>query len=159
MLEFDEVAYGVGGVELYDLGQIEAAQTGYSVDTSGRSLVGDGPGDWRSDWIVIGNEIACGDPVFVSIKPPHPVFTAVHGQGEWTPELIAPSIERFWECLEAFRRFAIHRGSPVEAEANPPGGQEIEGYLEEILRLCDANPDTVVFWAVQAEIGMNAEES
>ena len=81
-LRFDDVANGVGGIKLGQVGELDAAQTGYSVDTAGRSLVGNGPGDWSSDWIVIGFETACGDPLFLSAKPPHPVFMAMHGQGD-----------------------------------------------------------------------------
>ncbi len=73
------------------------------------------------------------------------------------PTLVAPSIERFWNLLETFRRFALHRGSPVEAEENPPDDGEIQVYVEEVLRLCDRNPDAVGFWAAQAEIGMNED--
>jgi len=156
-LGFDDVAYGVGGIELYQVGALEVAQTGYSVDASGRSLTGNGDGDWSPDWIVIGFETACGDPIFLSTRPPHPVFTAMHGQGDWSPGMIAPSIERFWDCLETFRRFAAGRGSPVEAETNPPDDIQIEAYLREVLRFCDGKPAACGFWAVEAQIGMNDE--
>jgi len=158
-LGFDEVNYGVGGIKLFELAELENGQIGYSVKADGQSLTGRGPGDWREDWLVIGYETALGDPVFLSTQPPHPVFTAFHGQGTWTPDLIAPSVERFWDCLDAFRRFAHRRGSPAELELNPPEEQEIEDYLSEVLHLCDGNVDTVVFWSVQAQIGMNAEDS
>lgn len=88
-LEYDEVSYGVGGIALYRADELDSAQLGCSVDTTGRSLVGDDPGSWSSDWIVIGNETACGDPIFLSVAAPYSVFTAMHGQGEWTPDLVA----------------------------------------------------------------------
>jgi hypothetical protein len=156
-LDYDEVAYGVGGIALYRIAELDAAQIGYSVDTKGRPLVTDGPGSWSSEWIVIGNETACGDPIFLSATPPHPAFTAMHGQGEWTPQLVAPSIDTFWECLDTFRRFALHRGSPVEMQENLPNDWEIEIYLEDLLRLCSRDPSAVGFWAVQAQIGMEDE--
>ena len=34
---------------------LDATQAGYSVDAAGRSLVGEGAGDWRSTWMVIGS--------------------------------------------------------------------------------------------------------
>jgi hypothetical protein len=154
-LDFREIAYGVGGVELYDLGELDAAQLGYSVHPNGRSLVGSSPGEWQQDWIVIGHETACGDPIFLSTKPPHPVFTAMHGQGKWEPKMISPTMESFWECLQAFKQFAIGRGNPVDLQRNPPDEAETEAYLKEVFRFCDDDANAVVFWYVQAEIGMN----
>jgi hypothetical protein len=156
-LGFDAVPYGVGGIELYQVGELEGAQTGYSVDTEGRSLTGSDPGDWSSDWIVFGFETACGDPIFLSSGQPHSVFTAMHGEGDWSPDVVAPSIEKFWDCLEIFRGFAAGRGSPGELEANPPNDTEIEAYLQALLRCCDGDPAAVAFWAAQAEIGMDDE--
>jgi len=158
VIGFDEVAYGVGGIELYQVGELEDAQTGSSVDTDGRSLVGRHPGSWSADWIVIGSETACGDPIFISAKAPYPVFTAIHGEGVWKPEPVAPSIERFWECLATFKRFAAHRGSPDEAAAYPPDDQETEAFVEEVVRPCDGNAAAVEFWTTQAEIGMEEKE-
>src|SRR5690242_21907650 len=105
-LGFREVSYGVGGIELDDVEELAEAQLGYSVDPSGRSLVGSRPGDWQEDWIVVGHDTACGDPIFLSTKSPHPMFTAMHGQGEWLPEIIAPTVDSFWACLLVFKRFA-----------------------------------------------------
>jgi len=147
-LSFREVGYGVGGIELYELGELDAAQLGYSVHPSGSSLVGNSPGDWQGEWIVVGRETACGDPIFLSTKSPHPRLTAMHGQGEWIPKIIAPTLDRFWECLQAFRSFAIGRGSPGEADANPPDDAGIQAYLEEIRRFCNGDVNAVVFWTV-----------
>src|SRR5215831_739456 len=123
-LDFDGVDYGVGGVELFQPEDVPSAQLGYAVATDGKSLVGTGPGDWRSDWIVIGRETTCGDPIFVSQTKPHQVFTAMQGEGSWEPRVVAPDLEMFRDCLEIFRRFAHARGSPVELERNPPSEQE-----------------------------------
>jgi hypothetical protein len=95
-----EVAYGVGGLELYDLNELEAAQMGYSVDPSGRSLAGTGPGEWRAHWIVVGHETACGDPIFISTDWPHPVYSAIHGEGACSPSVLAPSVESFFGCID-----------------------------------------------------------
>ena len=51
---------------------------------------------------------------------PHPVFSAIHGEGSWDQKLVAPSMGTFSPCLIAFRAFAADRGNPVELEANPP---------------------------------------
>jgi hypothetical protein len=157
-LGFDSVKCGVGGIELFDVSDLEARLRGYSHDGKGRSLVGDGPGDWLSEWIVIGHETACGDPIFLTKNPPHPVFTAMHGAGAWSPRTVAPSLERFWECLEIFKRFAVGRSNPVELEANLPDDEEIRAYLMQWSRLCDGDLAAVEFWGIQAEIGMEDEQ-
>jgi hypothetical protein len=157
-LGFGSVACGVGGIELYDVSKLDDAQRGYSYDSDGRSLVGSGPGDWLSEWIVIGHETACGDPIFFSTNPPHPVFSAMHGAGTWSPRTVAPSLERFWTCLEIFKGFAVGRSNPVELQANLPGDEEIRAYLMQLLRLCDGDLAAVEFWGIQAEIGMEDEQ-
>lgn len=137
-LGFGEVSYGVGGVALYELSELQEAQIGYSVDDSGSSLAGKGAGNWDHRWLVIGRETALGDPIFLSANPPHAVFTAVHGQGYWSETLVAPSIEQFWACLRVFREFAMDRGSLVEAEAHPPNDLEVRAYLEQLEHICNS---------------------
>jgi hypothetical protein len=156
-LEGRKVSYGVGGIKLCPPDGLDNAQVGYSIDANGRPLVTDHPGSWSPDRIVIGNEVACGDPLFLSLVAPNPVFTAMTGEGEWKPTLVAPSIETFWKCFERFKQFAINRGSPIELERNPPSDSEIEADLNDLLRLCSEHYSAVGFWATQAEIGMDDE--
>jgi hypothetical protein len=155
---FDRIEYGVGGIVLLDSARLAEGQIGYSVTPEGTTLIGGGDGDWHSDWLVIGCESACGDPIFMSVIPPYPVFTAMHGQGSWDPKLVAPSIDVFWECLRRFRHFAEARSYPVQLEANPPSHDEITTYLQDVGRLCNGNADAVDFWLVQGEIGMESDE-
>jgi hypothetical protein len=117
-LEFDSIEYGVGGVELWKVEDIAGHQLRYSVDASGKSLLGSKEGDWQRDWIAIGRETACGDPIFLSAEPPHPVFTAMHGEGCWDPRVIAPTTEKFFACLHLFQKMASGRGTPVDLETN-----------------------------------------
>ena len=151
-LLFDEVSYGVGGIELATVAKLPEAQQGYSVNTDGHPLADTELGSWSADWVVIGHEMACGDPIFLSLTAPHPVYTAMseekEEEGEWVPNLIAPTVDKFWDCLERFRRFAIEKS---------PGDHQIGAYLTGILRFCDGIPETVEFWAIQAEIGMEDE--
>ncbi len=156
-LGFDEIPYGVGGVQLYTLDKLSIAQIGYSLDEDGVKLDDTELGTWSADWFVIGNETACGDPIFLSLEEPHPVFTAMQEDDVWTPNLIAPSLDVFWQCLERFQQFAGGRGDPVALEKNPPKDAEIETFLKDMLRLCDGIPETLEFWAIQAEIGMDDE--
>lgn len=153
-----EVSYGAGGITLRAADELQAAQIGYAVDAGGHPLVADKSGGWASDWYVIGNEMACGDPIFLSVTQPNPVFTAVHGDGRWKPSLAAPSIEAFWRCLDRFTQFANKRANPVALEENAPSDREIESYLRDLISFCGKKDYAAVgFWATQAEIGMEDE--
>ncbi|PFH90579.1 hypothetical protein [Bacillus sp. AFS088145] len=67
---------------------------GYIINENGASLCGDGIGDWKEKWIVIGYEEMCGDPVFVDVDHDnYPIYTAMHGDGDWDPILILKSIK------------------------------------------------------------------
>jgi hypothetical protein len=151
-LDFDRIDYGAGGIELLQSQDVPKNQVGYAVDSDGHSLVGTGQGDWRSEWVVIGHETACGDPILASQKNPHSVFHAAHGEGAWEPILVAPSLEIFRRCLEVFRRFANGRSCPVDLEANPASVEEQSQFLAEIRQLTAEDPGAWGFWAVQAEI-------
>jgi len=156
-LGFDEISYGVGGIYLLPPEEVSSGQIGYAVDAHGSSLIGNGAGEWRDEWIVIGQETACGDPLFISVDPPYPVFWAMHGQGAWAAKFVAPSLERFWSCLELFREFANARENSVQLAANAPSKEEIEAYLSSVRHLCDEDEDAFDFWLIQAEIGMNED--
>ncbi|GLV63496.1 hypothetical protein Bmyc01_21660 [Bacillus mycoides] len=81
-------------IELFNSEEIEEGQLGYSFDEEGQSLAGNEEGDWKEGWIVIGIDSYLGDPIFVdSNDENYPVYTAMHGEGEWEKECIAERIE------------------------------------------------------------------
>jgi hypothetical protein len=92
---FDRIDYGVGAIVLFNPAELAEGQIGYSITPDGTTLIGDGDGDWHYDWLVIGHEDACGDPIFMSVVPPYPVFTAIHGEGSWDEKQVAPSLDKF----------------------------------------------------------------
>lgn len=149
---FDRIDYGVGGIVLFSLAELEKAQIGYAVTREGTTLIGDGDGDWHSDWLVIGYEAACGDPIFMSVVSPYAVYTALHGRGSWNAKLVAPSLDAFWRCLRVFLEFAQGRGNPAEVEASPPSENEISIYRQDVDRLCTGNGEAIEFWLLQTEI-------
>jgi hypothetical protein len=155
-LEFDAVEYGVGGIQLFQPDELPRGQVGFAVASDGEVLVGIGPGDWRPEWIVIGHETACGDPIFATDEPPHPVFSAMHGEGSWEPKLVAPSIETFGACLTAFRVFAAGRSNPVQIDANPTTREQQAQFLTVIRNLTNSSQDALEFWAVQIELDLDA---
>ena len=97
--DVDTVECGVGGIQLLRSDEVPGGQVGFSVASDGESLDDVGPGNWRPEWVVIGRETVCGDPIFASEETPHPVFSAMHGVGSWEPRLVAPSIAVFAQCV------------------------------------------------------------
>jgi hypothetical protein len=81
---FDTVEYGGIGVQLFQSDEVPPEQVGFAIGPQGESLVGVRPGDWQPEWVVIGRDTGCGDPIFASQEHPHPVFSAMHGQGFWS---------------------------------------------------------------------------
>lgn len=78
-------------IELFNSEEIE----------EGQSLVGNEEGDWKEGWIVIGIDSYLGDPIFVDSNDENcPVYTAMHGEGEWEPECIAERIEDIIEKVK-----------------------------------------------------------
>ncbi|HDX9631689.1 TPA: hypothetical protein ROY30_005456 [Bacillus cereus] len=81
-------------IELFNSEEIEEGQLGYSVDDEGQSLIGNEEGGWKEGWIVIGLDSYLGDPIFVDSNDENcPVYTAMHGEGDWESECIAERIE------------------------------------------------------------------
>ncbi|EOP90918.1 hypothetical protein [Bacillus cereus] len=74
-------------IELFNSEEIEEGQLGYSFDEEG--------------WIVIGIDSYLGDPIFVDSNDENcPVYTAMHGEGEWELECIAERIEDIIEKVK-----------------------------------------------------------
>ena len=131
-----EVSFGCGGIALLPLDEIEQAQLGYSVTSDGASLCSGEDGAWQLNWLVIGHDTACGDPVFIdSRRLTMPVFTAMHSEGAWRPKQIATSLDTFAKCLEEFSRIFQGRSNPMEREANPVSDEERTSYLQRIAEL------------------------
>lgn len=59
-----EAEEGPDEVNLVSPGELDEAQVGYAVDPQGYDLTG-GEGDWRQEWLVIGDDALLGDPYFV----------------------------------------------------------------------------------------------
>ena len=111
---------GSSGLRFFSESEFTDGQRGYSVDTHGRSFATGEKGGWEHPWQVIGYEELCGDPIFVDSEAEgFPVFTAIHGIGEWNPDLIGDTLESFKECLNVLADLAVGRENPVKLAANP----------------------------------------
>lgn len=152
----DIVEYGGIGIQLFRSNEVPEGQLGFAVTSDGRPLIGSDPGDWRSEWAVIGRDTGCGDPVFASDLTPHPVFSAMHGEGYWQAKLVAPSLDAFAHCFRLFQRFAAGRNIPDEVNANPPKLEEQAQFLTVIRSLTDGDNDALGFWAVQIDLDLDS---
>lgn len=100
------------GIKVFTLDQMEKGQIGYGCDPDGRPL----EGGWKAEWLAIGYEELCGDPLFIDTAQPQlPVYTAAHGQGSWAPDLIAPSTTVFFEFLNLIKKVKQNLLSPEAA--------------------------------------------
>ena len=144
-IAFESVSFGYTNVNLFPAEELKDAQVGYSISDSGESLTGNKEGDWREEWLVVGSEDLCGDPIFVDLtKPEFPVFTAAHGEGYWNPILIASSFQGFINALEEIGRVAQGRKNPIELERKPVSASERERALS---RIAEFNPEaSLEFW-------------
>jgi len=114
------VSLGYTAVHIYRVDELEEAQVGYSVDPSGASLIDDEVGSWQRQWIVIGYEDLCGDPIIIDIEAEgFPVHTAMHGTGNWAPKLISTGLRNFAAAMNEVAAVAKGRENPRKLEANP----------------------------------------
>ncbi len=102
---------------------LEAFQVGFRTHGhTGASLVSETAGDWHPDWYVIALT-GLDDPIFIAASEAeqgYPVYTAVHGAGQWNAVRIAPSLERFGGLLQALAAAADddHFNTLIETEAD-----------------------------------------
>jgi hypothetical protein len=113
------VSYGIGGIRIVPLAELNAFQVGYSRLPDGRSLYG-GEGEWQKEWIAIGYETAMGDPVILDAATMR-VTTAAHGEGAWDPQPIATSLEGFGVALQIFRDISAGQESSQSGGASSVG--------------------------------------
>jgi len=95
-----EAFFGSHGFNIADEASIEELQIGYGIHPDGSDLSGSNEGDWQKNWVVIGTDTEVGDPFFVDTNEPLlPVYTAMHGMGEWDYEEVSTSLSLFLDVL------------------------------------------------------------
>lgn len=141
-----EVSFGISTIQIAPPDQLRDFQLGYAVEEHGNSLTVDAEGDWKSVWVVIGQDDTRGDPIFIDASEKgFPVYTAMHGEGDWSPTRIASWMEGFRQALEALSKVVQGREHPVALEANPLAAKERDAVLARIL---EQNPDADLdYWA------------
>ena len=124
-LPVDRVSIGYSSIELVRPSEIASAQQGYANTSS----------DWQPEWLVIGYEGLCGDPLFIDTEDDDfPVYTADHGEGSWTPRLIAFSFRHLGQILDRLEQLSRGRSNPVELERHPLSDGERISFMEFIRR-------------------------
>jgi hypothetical protein len=140
-----EIRLGYREVVVFSPENLDEEQIGFSRGEDGSILSGDSPGDWRKNWIVVGREDETGDPLFVdSGDSALPVYTAIHGEGEWEPELLSTSFSGFIEALMAIHDISGNRDNPVKLDSNPLSESEAEKLLAKISK--STKVEDVSFW-------------
>ena len=115
-----KVQVGYSGLALLSARTLAKGQLGYSRHPDGRDLTGTGSGDWKPSWVVVGNELSGGEPVFIDLtQPEFPAYTAMHGQGEWDPMPVAQSLKGLVLGLKEVALASRGRESPVALQAHP----------------------------------------
>lgn len=114
-----EVFFGSNGFSIADEGSIKDIQLGYSVHPDGSDLSGTNEGDWQKSWVVIGTDTEVGDPFFVDTSEPSlPVYTAMHGMGEWSAELVSTSLTSFLEVLDYLNSISKQKFARIDPDEN-----------------------------------------
>ena len=140
----DSVSIGYASIDLAPIGEIEALQQGYSIIPAGQTT------DWHDEWLVIGTEGLCGDPIFIDTSDvSFPVYTAAHGMGEWSPQLIASSFQHFIQILQRLQELARGRATPVQMEGHPLSPNERQSFIDSIRH--DSSDVDITFWETICE--------
>ncbi|QYK11774.1 hypothetical protein K0I63_13475 [Shewanella rhizosphaerae] len=114
-----EVFFGSNGFNIADEENINDFQLGYSVDSDGGDISGSHEGDWQKNWIVIGTDTEVGDPFFVDTSEASlPVYTAMHGMGEWSAELVSNSLVSFLDALSYLNDISKQDFARIDPDEN-----------------------------------------
>lgn len=92
---------------IFHLDDLECEQVGYSIDKEGNSLISNEEGAWKSEWIVIGYEILCGDPIIIETNETgYPVSSLMHGMGDWNGGIyLSDSLDKFTDEIIKINQF------------------------------------------------------
>ncbi len=119
-LEFETIKGYVNFV-IFSKDQLDEGQIGYSTNSKGQSLITEEEGSWNRNWIVIGYETMCGDPIIIDLNEEgYPVSSLLHGIGSWeggTP--LAASLDSFYNSLKDIGLF-------ISEEKIPEGNRKVQ---------------------------------
>ena len=96
-IDVNDIEIGLSNIHIYRKDEIEEAQAGYRYN----GLTGYSIEDWiGEEYIVIGNDSCCGDPIIVKIDEEKlPIYSMFHD--DWSSlQIIANSWEQFVNILK-----------------------------------------------------------
>lgn len=96
-IDINDIEIGLSDIHIYGKYEIEEAQAGYRYN----ELTGETIEDWiGEEYIVIGNDSCCGDPIIVKINEEKlPIYSMFHD--DWSSlQIIADSLEQFINILK-----------------------------------------------------------
>jgi len=140
------VSIGILEIACVNSSNFEHEQLGYRIADDGEDLTGSSEGRWRPSWYVIATENA--DPYFIDLDS-NRIYYAMHGEGSWTPNLIAENYAQFGAIVNHLKKLALERKNPVELENKPITKSEqdlFRTFIEEELNLDFGN------WELWVEI-------
>jgi hypothetical protein len=122
-----ETVTPVERVRLIPAEELVKAQTVVTAPSEGSA-----PLDWKSSWVVVGESSLLGDPYFLDISKLDPegdcpVYTAMSGEGRWTPTLAASSFAQFLRILATAMEIAAGFGDAIMDDEDEDSFREALG--------------------------------
>lgn len=141
--EVPSISLGYTEIIFFAPDKLDEEQLGYSVDNNNNSLVTGREGDWKKEWLAIGRD-NMADPIIADTSETNvKILTAMHGEGEWDPSLIAHSLDEFKKIILKLEALSKQRTNPVDLEKNPIPKKEQKQFLKEIK---ESNPEADIYY-------------
>ncbi|MCI1695699.1 hypothetical protein [Aneurinibacillus aneurinilyticus] len=101
-------------IEICTINELDEAQIGYGIDSEGNSLI-KGEASWDEDWIVIGRETMCGDPIIAdAAEAGYSISILMHDMESWEGgSYLAESISEFLKHLQYIGIFIEQNGTSI----------------------------------------------
>ncbi|KIV50833.1 hypothetical protein TS65_28850 [Aneurinibacillus migulanus] len=101
-------------LELCTINELDEAQIGYGIDPEGNSLI-KGEALWDENWIVIGHETMCGDPIIADVtEAGYSISKLMHDMGNWEGgSYLAQSMLEFLDHLCCINMFIQQNGTNI----------------------------------------------
>ncbi len=139
--------FGALGFALEPREALPEAQLGYGTHPDGSDLSGSEEGDWQKGWQVFGRDTLLGEPFFADVSNAQlPVYTAMHGMGQWKPSVVSESLAGFLAALELLAKTSRQDEDLVEPNEHTISGEDELAEIEaKLIELC--GEESADFWA------------
>ncbi len=148
LMPVEETAFYFGalGFALEPREGLAQAQIGYSRHPDGSDLTGSAEGEWRREWRVFGRDTLLGDPFFADVSNERlPVYTAMHGMGQWKPDVVSESLAGFLAALDLLVKTSKQDADLAEPNEHTVSGEDELADIEaKLIELC--GEESADFW-------------